>query len=111
MLQQLESIFEATPQAIVQFVYLARVDAFGSEGASIITFSFILSTSSIMLKAIADDKLVLQPKYLEWKGKIAVPYILRYVFRILEISGRLFTVCMLSIIHPRGLFIFIFWVR
>ena len=93
----MEAIYESSLQVVIQFVYLSRLGEFGKNSnrnsSRLIKASLLFSLWSICSKVISEDKQLLLDKYK--KFCVFTDYnilitICRYLWRIFEITSRLF---------------------
>ena len=92
-LRSLEALFEATPQAVLQLVYMMRTEQFSESN---INFIYILSISQSLLsmcKSIlnADNGYMNHSKWKSYKKTFPIPsidFIKHALFRLIEITYR-----------------------
>eukprot|EP01083_Nonionella_stella_P014429 40541_1 len=98
LIAMLESVFEAAPQALLQLIFVMKIDGWNS----IILSSVILSLFNLTSSTISDDKMLEGFTFdrsktpLNWKDKLkTLPWL--YVFRLCDIPPHLLCLCVLWI--------------
>eukprot|EP01083_Nonionella_stella_P208417 756362_1 len=110
----LEATFESTPQALIQTIFLVKA---GSVGDSyIVIFSVVMSLWTIISKIVSDDRIIsvltarrLSLQFAAYDCKkcacISWTFVCRYIWRILDVSSRIF-ICSLVWLFIGGWYLF-----
>eukprot|EP01084_Bolivina_argentea_P157718 274817_1 len=94
-LQKLEATFESLPQAVLQISYLARIENWNEEeDSTVVITSILLSLVTMAERFERDDKLYF-PYDMYYITKetfpyISFPYIIRFTWRLCEVTCRTF---------------------
>eukprot|EP01083_Nonionella_stella_P106237 306279_1 len=93
----LEAVFEATPQALIQTIFLVKSGSF--ENNQIVVVSLVFSLWSIVSKIVSDDRImsISEAKYAAYKWRqstncrcVSWSFIARYIWRVFDVSSRIF---------------------
>eukprot|EP01084_Bolivina_argentea_P098265 176612_1 len=94
LISTLEAVFEAAPQALIQFIFLMKTDGI----SVIIILSVILSLFNLTSSAVSDDKMLegFTQSYdvpFKWKKKLKTMSLL-YLFRFCDIASQILCLCL-----------------
>eukprot|EP01084_Bolivina_argentea_P207659 354257_1 len=101
----LEAAFESAPQALIQTIFLVKTGSFSANG--IIVISLIFSLWSIISKIMSDDRVIsiseakhMQPSFKGIKtfSCISWSFLIRYLWRIFDVSSRILIASLLWIV-------------
>eukprot|EP01084_Bolivina_argentea_P148558 259681_1 len=92
----LEAVFESSPQALIQTIFLIKTKSFS--GSPVIVISLCFSLLTIISKIISDDRIisVVGARYISFNKRfcscscISWLYLIRYLWRIFDVSTRIF---------------------
>eukprot|EP01083_Nonionella_stella_P224632 799474_1 len=111
----LEATFESTPQALIQTIFLVKVGS--SSDSFVVVFSVVMSLCTIISKIVSDDRIIsnlsasrLSLQFVAYDCKkcacISWSFVCRYIWRILDVSSRIF-ICSLLWLFMGGWYLFI----
>eukprot|EP01083_Nonionella_stella_P141912 438103_1 len=111
----LEATFESTPQALIQTIFLVKVGS--SSDSFVVVFSVVMSLCTIISKIVSDDRIIsnlsasrLSLQFVAYDCKkcacISWSFVCRYIWRILDVSSRIF-ICSLLWLSMGGWYLFI----